>query len=165
VKSSDGPSLTALYTYRAGDPIPARALNQTNRAVERLVGGVAPPRQVESPSARPRTARFQLQSISADHLVCKTYDGTTVGDTNINVAKPPQLRESNTAHDGHTFDTFVGGVQRTADSTEVQVIVPNYVALDEIYAIRDLRGGTGVTDAPEWLDLNVDARAWAKQAT
>lgn len=32
---------------------------------------------------------------------------------------------------------------------------------DEIYAIENPLGGTGVSDAPEWLDLNVDGRAWA----
>jgi hypothetical protein len=62
-------------------------------------------------------------------------------------------------------------VTRTADdgaTTETQVIVPAYVVDDVIYAMRGIEGGTNVIDdqneSVEWIDLNLDGRAWAKEA-
>jgi hypothetical protein len=109
------------------------------------------------------------------------------------VAKPPQLRKTRynnaEARSGETY-TFADAdlnadpplpIVRTAtnedDDTEDQVIIPNYEVGDVIYAIKSVIRGTGVVTIPpnvsagdgncqyiEWLDLNVDGRAWAKKA-
>ena len=73
--------------------------------------------------------------------------------------------------DGVTF-VHDSTIQRTASATgeddETQVIVPAYVIGDIIVAMQNIVGGNGVKDrdgkALRWMDLNVDARAWAKQA-
>ena len=65
--------------------------------------------------------------------------------------------------------------ENTTDSTdtEVQIIVPAYVADDLIYCAKGIRGGIDTkNDGPKndgkdevalfWIDMNVDGRVWAK---
>jgi hypothetical protein len=124
--------------------------------------------------------RFKIETIAGDYLVCLAWDGTTtstltIGETEfeerVSIARPPLLRTSLLEHNDVTF-VYTDDTTRTASATgetdETQVIVPAYVVDDEIYAMRDPTGGTGVIDdgdgSVEWIDLNLDARAWAKQA-
>ena len=98
-----------------------------------------------STAAVPR--RFRVKSEQTDHLVCRTYDGTDEGTTDVNVAKPPNLR-------GHIASRPAGG--------ETEDIFPAYAVNGDIWA--DLpAGGTGVALAGVpvvWLDKNNDARGW-----
>ena len=85
------------------------------------------------------------------------------------IAKGQLIRNSVVARAGITY-TYSAVDTRTADdgaATEDQVIVPSYTVDDEIYAMRGINRGSGVFSDPnstqkiEWLDLNLDARAWA----
>jgi hypothetical protein len=116
---------------------------------------------------------FTVVDVDCDFLWCRTWDGENVGDEDILVALPWMLRW--TPFDGETRDgityEYTSYVERTADdgdATEDQVIVPDYVTGDVIFAAKGIVGGTYATDENgdevEWQDLNVDGRAWAKEA-
>ncbi|HOJ76396.1 MAG TPA: hypothetical protein PLL65_20955 [Phycisphaerae bacterium] len=111
-------------------------------------------------------ARLRYKSMGDNHLVCRTWNGTTEGTTDITVAKPYLLRES-TTRTGYTYN-YTGDQARTStktsdSSTEDQVIVPEFVLNDQIWAISTDTGVTVGTTPVKYLDLNVDARAWAKK--
>lgn len=126
------------------------------------------------------TRQFRLRAVNHDHLVCRTWNGTSEGSADILVAKPHGLRKS--PYDGKTIGgksyAYTGFQARTVtqsspSANENQIIIPTYqVAVtnyggDLIYATQPT-GGTAVTVSGvkvKWQDLNVDARAWAKVAT
>lgn len=115
---------------------------------------------------------MRITAISGDYLTCKRIivvsgAAEVVEDQTVNVAKPPRLRKSETSRNSITFSGYsTDGQSRTATNTssetESQTVVTPYLVDDEILAQRVFN--TGVTDATEWVDLNVDARAWAKVA-
>jgi hypothetical protein len=114
-------------------------------------------------------ARFRVKTIQNDYLVCRTYDGTTEGSEDINVAKPWDLRRTpfhGVAVNGITC-TYSSAIARSATNgsvTESQVITPPYFANCEIWAFKAVGGGTSVTvssDTLVWQDMNVSGRAWA----
>lgn len=115
--------------------------------------------------------RFLLKNIQGDYLVCVRWDGVTEGTESISVCRPILLRTSTLSHNGVTF-VYTDDVTRTAskagETDETQVIVPAYVIGDQIYGTKNVFGGTGVVgsngDPVVWHDMNMDARAWAKQA-
>lgn len=123
--------------------------------------------------------RLRFKSSRANYIICRTWDGTTEGTTDIKVAKPAKLRNSITSEvlDGTTITytyTTTGSaayVERTASgaSSETQRIVPRYILNDEIWAIGVPVGAnddTSPTPQPlTILDLNIDARAWAAQTS
>jgi hypothetical protein len=82
--------------------------------------------------------RYKIKTVSTNKVVCNTYDGTTTGSTDIDVAFPTKLRGS-------------------APSAGAE-IRPAYAVNDEIFAI-EAEGETGVSSVT-WIDLNVDARRW-----
>lgn len=131
---------------------------------------VRPAKAPDVSLARRVQMRIKNTSDYPDHLVCRKWDGTTEGTVDINVAKPWFLRR--TPFDGQTRAgvtyTYTSHVQRTADDgsgTETQVINPSFVLNDVIYVVRDIEGGTDVTEGGEpvvWL-AEYAGRAWAKQ--
>jgi hypothetical protein len=86
-----------------------------------------------------KAQRYKIQSTATNYVVAKTWDGTNLGGTNVNIAIPTKLRGS----------APVSGA----------AIRPAYAAGEEIYATEPT-GGTGVAGCA-WLDLNVDGRRWA----
>jgi hypothetical protein len=169
---------SALKTWRPGEPVDHRFLNQTNRAVESLRHGVNPPKQLSGKGAATGAAMFQLVSVHGDYVLAAEFDGVTAGTLSIPVAKPWLLRRTpfdGESRDGITY-TYGGsasreGVDDDTSETETQLVVPSYVVGDVLFAIRTLRGTgvtwspvAGVTDPVLWLDLNIDARAWAKDS-
>lgn len=119
------------------------------------------------------TARFKVQSVHTDYLTCRTYDGTTTGTEDINVAMPWDLRRTpfhGLTVNGITY-TYSSDIQRSATNgttTETHVITPPYFTNCEIWAFRAVGGGTSVTvssDGLVWQDMNVSGRAWAVKAT
>lgn len=129
--------------------------------------------------------RFLLDGVYADHLVAWPWDGTEVTEPKqFAIAKPFLLQQ--TPHDGVSRNGYTAGdyntnattrtVVRDSDSEEEdQILVPNYIIPvgdytgDEIWAVRAPTGLTYMDGederAIEWLDINVDARAWAKVNT
>ncbi len=162
-----------LKDWKEGEGVSAAALNQTNRALERMWTGVDGSRQV-GPDASGISARFEFQSVDEDTglLVCRRLDDDAADTVDVHIAPPYLLRKTLTERDGITYEYTTAQERvatRTSDSsTETQVIVPRYVEGDELYASRVIRG-TGMTDADDlpvvWLDDNRDARTWARKAT
>ena len=116
---------------------------------------------------------FKVVTVYGDYVSCKTWDGTTLGTTKINIAKPYLLRRTpfhGLSRDGISYN-YTSNIARTATqgaTSESQVIVPSYVANDIIYAAQGVNGGVDVTVSGTkllWLDINVDGRAWAKVST
>lgn len=104
-----------------------------------------------------RKARLSLPY--GDYLQC------TVGSETIKIAKSSLLRR--TPYDGQTYKGFtynyISDTERTATAgtyVERQTVTPSYEGGDTIYYVE---ADTGVNEAPKWLDLNVDARAWAQK--
>ena len=129
-------------------------------------------RYLPTPSGGGST-RYIIKSTTDDYLVCRTWDGTTEGDTDVNVAKPWLLQK--TPHDGISRGGFTPGnytansvyrtVTRDSDSsTELQIVIPVWRTDDEIYADQPT-GKTGITvsgEELEWMDTNRDSRKWAE---
>ena len=122
--------------------------------------------------------RFRILTggVLGDYLLCETWNGTTGGGVTINIAKPPKLRHSVVTEAlagttwNYTYSSESGyndGKRTASDGTnsEKQVVIPLFLIGDEIYATKPTRK-TGVTVSSvelEYLDLNVDARAWARK--
>ena len=145
-----------IKLFKKGDPVDHRRFNETVRILNRRGAGVKPPTQrpVDSKNKAVISARqFKVTTELNNYLDCKVYDGSTrsVNAETFRIAKPFKLR-------GDT-------ATRTSDSEE-QEIVEAYTSGDIIYAIKNIKGGTDVKDSSnddvEWLDLNVDGRAWAR---
>lgn len=147
--------------------------------LNRVIEDVSPP-PVAGPRQRPgqgtgilaaaRARRFQIVAVRGDYLECYPYDGASADTAaKFTVAKPPRLRASETDYNGVSFSAYGSdGQTRTASdtvTTESQRVTPDYLVGAEIYAIQSPVGGTGVSDAPAWIDLNLDARTWAEVQT
>lgn len=118
-----------------------------------------------------RVQQFKVVSIGDDTLTCHTYEGTTEGTDAITVLKPYLLRK--TTYNGvtrtlpnewgegdlavtYTYQSAQARKGTVSSVDENQVITPRYLAGDIIY-------GAQVTGAAaDWVDLNVDGRAWAR---
>ena len=154
-----------------GDKLTAATVNEIIGAVRRVQGGVKPPQQVK-PTASPQSnvRQFEVVGVRTDYLICNAFDGTNAG-AEFAVAMPYLLRRTpfdGSSRNGISYD-YTSATARTATqdtTTETQVIVPSYVAGDIIYGVKGVIGGTDTYDADdaavEWLDMNVDGRAWAK---
>ncbi len=134
--------------------------------------------------------RFRIVAFKNDYLHCHTFipkagAGDTdeeEGDVVVFVAKPYLLRQ--TPFDGESIVypsktisyTYANQGERTATSggdEEDQVLIPEYFVDDEIIAIRNIIGSTGViandagdseTTVTEWEDMNTAGRFWAKKS-
>jgi hypothetical protein len=160
-----------ISLVRRGQGIFASHYNQLVSAINRANTGFNAPLNLSAAAGQTASLRlFQIQVIGIDSLSCIQVDGEAV-ETNVEVAKPFMLRGTLEEHGDVTF-TFVSETERTAAATgeadETQVIVPAYEVDDFIIGIRKITGGTELLDsegnAIQWIDLNIDARAWAKQA-
>jgi len=172
-KGRDAPYL--LQRVRAGEEISAAEWNLITEAINRRNTGIDGPSTVSrglvADNLKKPFRQVKIKGILDDHLSCVEFDGTNDGDP-INIAKPYQLRRSLLTHNDVTF-VHSSATQRTASAAgeddETQVIVPAYVIDDIIIAFQNILGGTNAKDLDgkpfRWMDLNIDARAWAKQAT
>jgi len=158
-----------------GGAIKARDWNHIGEHVNRQNSGVNPALQLPNIVDSPGTAlfgRFRIKVIEGDSLLSVTWNGSTEGTEQISIARPILLRTITTSHNDVTF-VYSDNVTRTASKSgeddEIQVIVPAYVVDDEIIAIKGIVRGTGAFTSSSttivWQDLNIDARAWAKQAS
>lgn len=121
-----------------------------------------------------------VTQVQDDYLVCRTWNGTDEGATDINVARPPLQRR--TRFDGktrlgidYTYTTPVDRVGQAGAVQETQLLIGRYAlgratdqdeTRDIIYAIGPIQGGTSVTvdgDPVTWLQLNIDGRAMAAE--
>lgn len=114
--------------------------------------------------------RFVVTTVRGDYYLCHRPTDSTV----VYIARPSKLRKSIGSEiiGGNTITySYVSEVSRVATFStffESQIVVPWHLTGDHIYAAKP-DGGTGVVtaapdivgDAVEWIDLNVDGRAWA----
>lgn len=131
--------------------------------------------------------RLRVKEVKDDYLRCFSWTPNTddndgeEGDKDIFVAKPYLLRK--TPFDGESIVypsktisyTYASQGERTATSgadSETQVLIPEYFVDDEILAIRNIIGSTGVVASEEtpagttdigWEDMNTAGRFWAKK--
>mgnify|MGYP001578608077 CR=1 FL=1 len=174
---------------RALRELRARVLGTRGPGVTNAPDGItiarpAVPRRGLSVSG-PVVQMFRVQSVDEDHLVCRTWDGTTVGADDVKIAKPPELRRTGIhgqtlVEANGTFSySYTSNIARTKtdtsdSSTENQVITPPYETvypLCLIFAIKGIAGGTDAEDGAAatddlepivWQDMNFAGRAWAK---
>lgn len=113
---------------------------RAERGAEPREVGVTPSPAIES------VAAFKVVQEADDYVTCHAWNGVVEGEAPIAVAKPPTLRGATAT--------------RTVSSVE-QMIFPEYVAGDVIYAMQ-IGGGTDV-DGVIWIDLNIDSRVWSEE--
>lgn len=126
--------------------------------------------------------QFKIQSDGGDYWNCYTWDGTSLGSTNIKVAKPYKLRAdtgkiSSETIRGVTYTyTYTGvyisgssgpykyytrSVSGSDGSSETDYMIPDPQTNDIIYGISFSTTAPSTLSAVTWLDINVDGRAWA----
>lgn len=109
---------------------------------------------------------YSVKQHTAEYLRCGTWDGTDVGDDDINIAKPPGLRYSIAGKVilgiGHTYGNYDPDQQTRTDTfggqSETQQITEPYDVGVIIYAANVETFLDGIT----LMDLNLDARYWAR---
>lgn len=157
---------TRIPRFSRGNRLKASELNTISKTLN-ADRGAAPSSQVKSAArGAGRCRRFEITEISGDYLTCTPKGtGNESGETTL-IARPYLLRRSLTTWNGIAY-TYANDQERTATlspDSEVQKVIPTYVVGDEIFAMRAI-GGTGVMDDEDveifWIDLNLDARAWA----
>lgn len=153
----------AIKPWKRGDPLSAVRLDQPRQAIEALISGVGGA-AVGLGGSGLRCIQIQITSIEADTVTGSLYAAGVATGSTIVVARPPTLRASVAARGGVDY-TYSTNQTREADdgsATETQSVTPSYLVGDIIYAVSLPIGGTGVTGA-RWIDLNLDARAWAAE--
>lgn len=170
--------MTAITRWRKGDKISAKRLNETVDRVTAISEGAAPPADARGVAQGPGAIQqFEIKEVKGDYVLCFAITSAGTGTGEIPIAKPYLLRQALISRNGvtYTYQTVFEGstaiVERVATKTpdtETQRVVPQYVAGDRIFASKLINGGTGVTDIDakpvRFIDLNLDARAWAKKA-
>lgn len=166
--------------WRRGMLVRADHLNKMVDPLNRIIGGVEPPRQVRR-ARQAITQQFKIiaNGIHDNHLRTHTWAGedATEGAGIIEVARPWLLRVNpeEYSRNGITY-TYVPNLpqeriaSRIVDGvteTQTQVVVQRYRVGDIIYATQAIAGGLdgdwGPTLPFEWLDDNRDSRAWMKK--
>lgn len=100
------------------------------------------------------------------------WNGTTLGNTDVLVAKPWDLRQTSFDGRGDSVVDWYGYVTPTrrdafisgGDLVERQIIIRRYEIGNVIHATKDIKGGTGVIHEGSpvvWLDDNNAGRAFA----
>ncbi len=158
--------------FSAGEPVSASKMNKMRESIVACANrAVNPPRQLAF-RAIPQII-FQMIIIGeyedGDALVCNTWDGENQGDEEIAVAKPYLLQQSTL--DGYDDGTYTYAftdideltVTKTEDeSTEDWKVTMDYNDGDIIYAAANVIGGIDCPTEVQYIDLNIDGRAWAK---
>lgn len=159
----------ALPKQEKGKPIKAATINGAIEEINRnrnTDNAISQP----IPNGKQAIGRFQVIADQGDYLTCYSYSGDAVTSSVINVAKPYLLRVTpfnGFSRNGISY-VYTSNSTRIASNgdTENQLIVANYVAGDQIMAVTNILGSSGVTasngDKVIWCDLNVDGRFWSQ---
>lgn len=163
----------SLDRWRTGEPLRAAKLNEAVDAVNRLLGGVRPGRQIVYPKNTDAAAsmglrRFRLiQPKAADTLLANPYSGSVVDNIAVTIACPWELRrtpfDNLTWHGiGFVYESDSRRYATGTSTSEYQVIVPRYDVDDEVWAISVAPqvGGTGVTGVL-WQEV-FSSRMWVR---
>lgn len=169
----------SLRDLRSGDDARKnwREINKHGDAIFELQRQVAALRTGRYPELRQAGGeggtvhRYELVSVDNDHLFCAEPGGASF----VLIAKPFNLRR--TPWDGqtitytdeqglqfavtYTYSSPIKRIARIGAFSETQVVVPRYIPGCLIFA-STVDNGTGLA-AIEAVDINADARAWARQ--
>lgn len=153
--------------FRAGQrQLSARALN----TLAELTGSVLPGDSLGLLGELAGiTLQFKLVSVDGDHIICHYYDGTTEGTVAVTVSKAWHLRR--TPFDGLSYNgisySYNSDVERVADATETQVVVPPYVAGDVVTAELVPNGfhADPTETTIKSFFVETTTRVWAEKAT
>ena len=120
---------------------------------------------------------YRVKGIEGDFMTCREYDGTTEGETDIYIARDPELRRSKFegqsiaySSDGDVFTasfTYSSNTKRVkivSGVAETQVIIPYYKTDFTVILAAESENKSGVTD-PDESDIyitEVTQRAWAR---
>jgi hypothetical protein len=114
--------------------------------------------------------KFRIKSYSGTYITCRTWDGTTEGNSDVYVALPPEIRSSIASEviDGDTYTyTYTLATQsrvsvRTSDSDSVtEYMTPRFIVDQEILAIK-VNGNTTVSVGGNALEYQaITGREWA----
>ena len=147
-----------------------------NRVIDAVRRSDIAPVTAEAPfNPRPQLQILQARIvvIAIDWVECNVYQfieggASWTGPSQFVVGLPWLLRQ--TPFDGQTYNgvtyNYTGIHVREATAaavTETQRITPDYVLGDVIYVARYIRGGTGISQNLESIDLNLDGRCWAAE--
>ncbi len=126
-------------------------------------------------------AWYRVRLRRADYLVCRTWDGSNLGDTDVYVAKPPLLRDTDfdgVTYAGDTYTSTSASYRRSVNdgsNTIEQYMTPEYLLTTDggpvesqmILAAQLTYTGVNVlssddptTPAIVWQDMNVTGRQW-----
>ena len=124
----------------------------------------------------PVTASLSMWKFQADQgsfIFAYSWDGVNLGIDLTAIAKPPKLQLSPSSNNirgvnyNYTYtlqsNYYVRGVTGSDGSSSNDIVIPDYLSGDIIFAVT---AATGVTYSgiPVTLqDINVDGRAWAAQ--
>lgn len=172
-----------LTPWNKGNDLTADHLDEP-RQVFIKQAATAPPSQVtRNPLPQMNCQMFRVFEVQKDYIVCYVADSNGTSEEITHIAMPYILqqthyedRTTNRRDITYVYDAPIAGentVRRTATNAdaeeEIQVIVPSYEVDDIIVGFVGLRGGTNVNDVEDepimWMDLNIDGRMWAKDAS
>jgi hypothetical protein len=131
---------------------------------------------IEKGAGGSKIQTFKYKSMQGDYLVCRSWDGTTEGASDVYVGKATKLRHSITSEtiDGtaYAYSAYSLTAQTRVSTpaggaAENQIVVPRYLANDIIYAMagRTFLAAVGTppnTTQITLMDLNIDGRAWSE---
>lgn len=125
--------------------------------------------------------QFKIVADGGDYWVCHTWDGTTEGSSAVNVAKPYKIRAGTGKITTETIrgvphyytysyssgiyirSVYTDSSYTTNSLVERNTIIPSPIPGDIIYATSGFSTASPSTlVGVEYLDLNVDGRAWAE---
>lgn len=139
-----------------------------DRGGRRLPSGEGRIIELGAASSPESVCQFRVKSVHDDHLVCRRWNGTEEGATDVLVAKPWCLRKNGQRLPGCVYN-FTGVQTRTVtlgSVVETQDIIPTYQTDDVIFCSRPVNG-TGVTvdgEKVRWKDDNDDGRAYTERS-
>jgi len=122
-------------------------------------------------SSASSTACYKIKSVSANHLVCRSWDGVNEGAFDVLVAKPHSARQpANETIAGTAYSyTYSAGPDSLnsvresddGDTTEDQIVTPLWVENGLIQVFRTNFSGVTVDDS-DLKYIEVGPRCWAK---
>jgi len=168
--------------------IGVKRYDEISRATNRVLGmPVETPQQSRRNIPTSELIRLVVKSVSDDHLVCRTWDGTNEGTVDVKIAKPWDLRKkpfhgktrtigSNTFTYNYTSATE-RTVTKSTSGSETQIIIPQYVATSTDTAFKGneiwaktcdsgviLNEGQSNEERLTLMDVNIAGRCWAKKS-
>lgn len=116
---------------------------------------------------------YHYKSMESEFIICRTWDGSNEGSSDIYIGKPPELwfsvdsetiRGDDITYDNYDFDNQTRRAQTTTGAPETQRVTRPYIEDDIIWAAPAL-SFVDPDDVPDnkevtLIDLNRAGRTW-----